>query len=450
MRDKIFSFSCIVVIISVMLFAPMKKILCETGIMSEDNVGNIISADEKYSADSRIGKILNGIERAKASVDDIYINYLPYYNSVVVEAKGIDQSINEPFTSYLLSLGEKRATPAETAGDDVTVIPDEEIDDGKPHEISHEYAYLNATDTHRNYLVTVKYSDGTESAFLDRVMSRSHSELEEILENSITEFNRIVSYKSDEVNYYMYAGTRFQDTELLEEYIPAEQSTYNHLMHIFDSLPDHVRCDWLKFETIEDRLELVYTTDHHWTASGTDVGYHEILDMMRLDTPDIGEPRKGILHVLSDCIMNGSFSRLASYYKISDDFEFIDYGLPEHIVSGGQTYEEMSKIYLSGGYDKVNGAGHYEMFYPWLSKLEYPENKTGRNLLIIGDSFARSIGEVLASHFDTTYVSMSNINMRLYIDRLNVTDVLILMYTDRMMYQVYNELNLKSIRTGGA
>ena len=77
------------------------------------------------------------------------------------------------------------------------------------------------------------------------------------------------------------------------------------------------------------------------------------------------------------------------------------------------------------------------------SRLHYPDSHTGRNLLILGDSFARCIAEPLSSHFDTTYVFYqgAGVDLGRYYDRFGITDVLVLMYSDRLLYTVYDEVN---------
>ena len=50
----------------------------------------------------------------------------------------------------------------------------------------------------------------------------------------------------------------------------------------------------------------------------------------------------------------------------------------------------------------------YALCYPYISRLSFPENHTGRNLLVIGDSYAKGIAEALGSSFDNTYLYYFN------------------------------------------
>ena len=93
-------------------------------------------------------------------------------------------------------------------------------------------------------------------------------------------------------------------------------------------------------------------------------------------------------------------------------------------------------------------------FYRIAKTIEYPENDTGRNLLLIGDSFSTCVAELLASHFDKTYVryvdstNPERINYSDYIDKKGITDVLILETSTRIVLNVYRD-SLNYIDVGG-
>ena len=75
-----------------------------------------------------------------------------------------------------------------------------------------------------------------------------------------------------------------------------------------------------------------------------------------------------------------------------------------------------------------------------------PQNNTGRNLLIIGDSYSLPLLEVVASHFDKTYIRYVDDNKNLtdvqyedLIDQYGITDVLYLEMSDRIIYDYYSD-----------
>ena len=161
---------------------------------------------------------------------------------------------------------------------------------------------------------------------------------------------------------------------------------------------------------------------------------------MARDDKNIGPAQEG-QPVTVPGVFYGSFSHFSNYYGISDCISYVDYNLGNlyNAAGGGMKQADAAHYFV----DKTDAAISYEAFFPTFYRLEYPENHTGRNLLILGDSFARCIAEPLSSHFDTTYVFYQGMGVDLgrYYDRFGITDVLVLMYSDRLMYTIYNEVN---------
>ena len=458
MRNRLFVILFSGFLLALLIFAPVKRALVGAGIMSYENVGNVIETDEGGAA----GLI--------AFAEDTYTNYAPLYNAAVRLHDRMAAAVDEPVTGYLMTLAARERTggpdadavpaagapPAEESGAaDGAAAPAGDAapeEEKTPRVLSHTARFINATNTHRNYYITMEFADGTTGSFLDRVVALPEEELQSRLAVTIENLQRICSYKTDRVHYYLYSGSRFQDMPYLSDYIPTEESSWDDLSRLFDALPDNVRYDYLKFEDGYDRLRYIYRTDHHWTAAGCDAGYRDILAMMRLDTPDIGEPLEGTEYALTDIRFNGSFSRFTNFYEIWDALSFTDYGLPACTTEGsGTRIGDAMKFYLSDRAAHVRTIT-YEEFYPSFTKVTYPDNETGRNLLIIGDSFARCLAETLAYHFDTTYIVYAGggVDLNRCINRFGVTDVLILMYSDRLLYTVYNEVRWDAILTRGS
>ena len=91
-------------------------------------------------------------------------------------------------------------------------------------------------------------------------------------------------------------------------------------------------------------------------------------------------------------------------------------------------------------------------FSPIVKEVTYPQNSTGRNLLIIGDSYALPLLEVVASHFDKTYIryvdankSLTDVKYEDLIDEYGITDVLYLEMSDRIIYDYYSD-SLKGLK----
>jgi hypothetical protein len=453
MKKKVFSSIFIIILLTLFIFAPIKRLFVELGLSNYNNVGNTVS----YATEDDKGDIFvqfhNVVNSFIAEVDNIYINYLPFYNNIVSLSENTMLVINTPINDLLMNIAAQEALNHQSGIQETDSTLDTQNIKSEDNETvfitDYKVTFLNETATHRHYLFEFKLSDGSTASFLDRVVGYSNTWKESKLNDVIENLKRITSYGADQVNWYLYSGSRLQDMPFFTDYLPTEESTWNDLNRLFDGLPENVRYDYLKFETPIDRYNLVYRTDHHWNAYGQYLGYTQILDMMRNDTPDIGEPKKYNEYILDKVVYNGSFSRLSNYNKINDDFEFFDYSLPQHTINDNRSFNAMKEVYLSGKYNTASGVDHYDAFFPNPSKIEYPENKTNRNLLIIGDSFARSICETLASHFDTTYFwYCSGGNLKVMIERYGITDILILMYSDRLLYTIYNEMDWSQVVTG--
>lgn len=101
--------------------------------------------------------------------------------------------------------------------------------------------------------------------------------------------------------------------------------------------------------------------------------------------------------------------------------------------------------YLTGKNHTESGYSHYIQFYRIPEYIEYPENKTGRNLLFIGDSYSPPVIEALASYFDKTFVRYidSNtppvLNYNKYVEENGITDVIVLEMSTRLVFNYYGD-----------
>jgi len=233
-----------------------------------------------------------------------------------------------------------------------------------------------------------------------------------------------------------------QDTAYYNDYIPYEPSTKD----IFDDFVNGLSGDvagvaWLDIDTFEKRMERCFKTDHHWNARGAYQGYVDIINMMNKIIPEIGEPLplKGVIEFPNVEYRGSGAGRTQTpiYY---DAFEVMDIDLPKQHPSEKVT----SKLndYLKGRYDidklgKNDYTGHYENFYNQPAVITYPENNTGRTLLILGDSYSYWVTWLIGANFDKTFVHYTlyeqNLNYNKFIRDNGVTDVLLLNYSARTL-----------------
>lgn len=456
---RIFVYVMVVLMLTLLVAPPVNRFLCSIGVINHTELGNIVMVEPKGNA------VLDAFESLKAFLTDTYTNYLPFYNEIVAAASSFKYLINKPVDILLANMASTAASSSGVVSTKNSPVADYTTSDNADtkSEITAEpelyivsstarlLANNDARNIHRYYAVTLELSDGSKVQLLERAVSIDDDTKAKRLNESIIELNRICSYRKDEVNYYIFAGTRTQDTSFSSDVMPQESSTAIDFELFRSSLPENVRFDYLRFDTISDRLRLAYLTDHHWSADGIKEAYGQILDMMRLDTPDIGEMREsGKLLTAPGVRFYGSLARLTGYYSLYDPFTFYDYDLPEHKVRGGVSFKEKIKAFMAGKINAGRGSALYEELYPAPVQIVYPGNNTGRRLLIIGDSYARGMCELIASHFDVTYTFFPGRECDLdkHIDSYGVTDVLILMTSDRLLYRVYGQLRWSDYKTG--
>jgi hypothetical protein len=176
-------------------------------------------------------------------------------------------------------------------------------------------------------------------------------------------------------------------------------------------------------------------------------GYCDIIGMINKNAPEIGGPLplSGLI-TYEDVNMRGSASRISSFPRFTETFSVMDIKLPEKRVA----VADNARKYERGSFDKNMYADHYALYYNY--KSEYvSENNTGRKLLIIGDSFTWWSSWLIAANFDTTYVyypwDKKELNYREYIEKNGITDVLMMLFSDRMIFNIYNDCPLENIRT---
>ena len=460
MKNKIFILVVCGLMITLFLFSPIKLLLCNLGVMSITKIGNEFNPQLRED-DSWYTPIYNAIETAKATLNDLYCNYLPHYNDLVAFHGNVEQSLNEPVYTLLDHYGSPAITPpavtpsvdtleGESAGENAeTETP---VSERTPEEtiVSFKSRFISQDATHRYYMFTVEYGDGTEKKALERVALYEPEVLKKRMESMQNEMVRITKYLSTQTNVYVFSGSRFQDSPVLNDYLPTEYSTEADRDAFLEALSPYAKTAYLHLDSLEDRFEKMYLTDHHWNEYGMHEGYAAVHSMIKENWPEISDLREPT-HVTIDGVkFYGSFARLSNHYSIYDGFSYFEYNLPKHTTTGG-SLEDQKPNYLAGRYDNSRGANHYGIFYPKPTRVVYSDNNTDRNLLIVGDSFSRGFIEYIGSHFDSTtvrpYWQSSELDLEKAIKRYGITDVVFLIYSDRFMYNLYEDFNLSLLKT---
>lgn len=489
MKDKTFIFIICGFMFLLMIAAPFIFILSKAEVIRTENLGNVITAEKVYDSDSLFGTQLNAIENAKATITDIYINYLPGYSIIVSEIGTLKVNINKPVYSMYSEITAKAASnvasslPADidtvSDGDADTESTVESSDAGsesldslvttEPAEQTAAAApalegvpvvpkiakYSSSFLKNGVYAIDVEYEDGTKTGLLTLTNTDSPDRIRARVQSQVKEINRLAAANTD-VNFYVYVCSRLQDGENFSQYVPGVQSLKPYVDEFFDSLDSRIKYDKLKVNTLEDSIQKLFLTDHHWNAYGAYEAYCEIVNMVSADSPSIGSPRPlGKLHTIDGAVFYGSNARTYGYYGYTDTFFFYDYELPEHEIETTQRYRgfqsNMSR-YLSGDYSKSRDTDHYVDFYPYTAYTKYPENNTGRKLLMLADSYSRGISELIGSAFDEAYIfDFRRINeigdYNTFIEKYGITDVLIMQYSLRGVFDDQRDNTLDTIRT---
>ncbi len=317
--------------------------------------------------------------------------------------------------------------------------------DGLPYTVT----YINKGKSYRNYKIEFELENGDTFAFLDRAISTSMEDVYKKADLTVRTVNgwaEIVNELGG--NLYFYMATRLQDTPLSAKYFPDEYSTEEPFKYVLENIDPSVQTDYLRIGSLGDRLEKQFLSDHHWTAKGSYEGYCQIIDMMQENYPDMADPIVPVgYYTLDGVIYCGYYSEATWDYFVWDTFAWYDYGLRDFPMMEARYHSQKKsqELYLAGKHENnPNGASyHYESFHGITHHIHNDTNY-GRNLLVIGDSFLRPIGEPLSSHYDDTYFihyweAKSGYDLEKYMKERNITDVLLIGTTVRFVGDLYDD-----------
>ncbi len=436
MRNKLFVSVFGIFLVAVMLAAPIKRVLCAAGVIVNENVGNIIEVEKEYDKNAFGASVLNGVESVKRELTDIYTNYIPFYVDITSFAGKFTQTVNNPISSLLLDWGNKDAVMEE--------VP--------KFEAVMSATYLKNNKKHRYYQIDAQTEiNGETESFYIRVPLTNARALKSKSEKMAAAFNKFAQ-ESPEVNWYIYASTSFEDTALCDAVLPNE-SKRELFNSFFEKLSPAYKRGWVQVDSVEDKLNKYFKTDHHWNAYGYTEAYRSLVEMFKENYSDI-TVREPKIVTFPSVQYRGSNSTAIGRFDLYDEFAVATYDLPEHncVIEDGVSYNSKISIetnmeaYLAGNHNTGRSYSHYMAFQPILKEVAYPENNTGRNLLLIGDSYSPPLMEPLASYFDKTYIryidtnpDLPDIDLDEYIKEYNITDVVFVEMDCRIVYDYYGD-----------
>lgn len=177
------------------------------------------------------------------------------------------------------------------------------------------------------------------------------------------------------------------------------------------------------FETYDERKDLYYATDHHWTSLGAYMAYSALSEEMNF--PALPADRYDV--ETAEDFYGTTYSRSALWLTPSESMELWHSGA-DFIVSCPENETEHSGVFYT---EHLKEADKYPVFLDGNHSLVRIENKnalTERKLLVVRDSFTNCLGCFLADSFSEVVL----VDLRYYkypvsdlVKMENIDDVLI-------------------------
>lgn len=220
---------------------------------------------------------------------------------------------------------------------------------------------------------------------------------------------RELSTSFPEVNFYIYyiEALEFSPYNPLNKYYPKADKG-QAFEDFIENLPETISVEMLSLESLEVHLQNFYRTDHHWNTNGILKGYDEIYDLLAEKYPNIPDkllPTEMV--TFEDIQFQGTFDRQTLYPIPGDTFTGFNADFPSCKVKedGVEGQYNSRDKYLKGEYSTLPYVSHYGLYFgTQKGMIEFDcEVNADRNLLIIGDSYARPLVSLLAAQYKHTY-----------------------------------------------
>ena len=241
----------------------------------------------------------------------------------------------------------------------------------------------------------------------------------------------VFSNLNEYVDTYYYAINRAYTINFEED-----DMTFNVEEFLKENLKGDYKIKSLDNYSYENYTKYFFKTDHHWNYKGSYKGYKEIHDLLELDD-DYLEPTE---ELESKYKFFGSHAKLSKMLIHGEDFKYYTFDYKEHSTYlNGQlglysNPKRKTKEKFINFYQLIYGGDGVDLLYNF-------NDKDKDNLLIIATSFSNPINEMIASHFNKTYVidlrtlrndNGSPVNLKEYIRWHDIDKVLVIASTDLM------------------
>ena len=218
--------------------------------------------------------------------------------------------------------------------------------------------------------------------------------------------DRVDSYNQhlsgDDYEVYFYFVNNCRNTDLTG---PMEGVNPDYLF-MMEQLPcvDHYAC--LTLDSPETYMRYFYQTDHHWNHIGAQKGYEDIISLLTDGTETPYQPDREVVY---DVNFRGSYFRQTEDPKApAEPFRVYKYTLPETVtlVDGKKKTIGREKQYDEGTISKGKFVSHYMVYYGGdFGEIVYDTGRPEKeNLLILCNSYGTMVRQLIAAHFNKTYV----------------------------------------------
>lgn len=256
----------------------------------------------------------------------------------------------------------------------------------------------------------------------------------EKIDTRLANYSEITSLFPDiNVSILFHETLSYSQAHPLNKYFPKSDHGQSYA-YFRENLDNQTEIGVMTLASMDTHLADYYRTDHHWKTEGILKAYDVAYNLLSKKFTDISDKLVvSKLMILPGVEFLGTLARKSLYPVRGDEFAVFDADLPKCKISdnGVQGDYDYHDEYLAGNYSLNPYTDYYgEFFGTQKGLLEYfCNNDADRNILIIGDSYARPLVALLAKHYLHTYFVdlRQNLGFSLsdFLSNHSITDLLI-------------------------
>lgn len=219
-------------------------------------------------------------------------------------------------------------------------------------------------------------------------------ELKSKLNSRVEMYSKLNDYV--DTYYYFVSNSNIFNFEENEYSVP--------ILDVLKTMTGKYHLSSLSFNSYEEYKKYFYSTDHHWNYQGSYQGYKDIMKMLDPNATLL-TPKEEVTFAFD---FLGSSARILDFSEFKDKFTVYKFDIPPHtdyINELEDSYGTQDE-YFEGTYFTDLYTNHYGEFYGWdYAEVIFDFNNVNLdNLLILSNSYSNPINELIASHFNKTFV----------------------------------------------